>query len=378
MLVTLPGMDYRGHMSEYLQAVAAAREIVAGMPEGMGEYEKALYLYQWLTENVRYDRNDYYEGAWTLLYDTLVKRETVCAGYAEALYVLYNLAGIECFTVSGYLNDPLNGGAGHIWNVAKIDGEYYQFDSTWDEGVPPEGYHFFGVSADRLQLYYPRHVETLAEEYCPACTKSLPLPDGRPAIPASGELSSGALEEGRYRQAFWEGRYRQAFWDLQLYVDESWTPYSREQIAEALYTEPRLASLDVGETLAMGLPYVDLMLERGSGTVQVLLERGPITTSNGESCDSPEDYMDNLALTLPEMMKNYGLTQTNCRRYETEICGRSYACLAMTARSGWVGMTETYLCTQRDGIFLTLVVASSGDSEKLVRELVNGLEGEGA
>ena len=366
VLVTLPGMDARGRMSEYLQSIAAAREIVAGMPEGLSEYDKALYLYRWLTENVCYfvggEPMDYYDTEWTLLYDALVKKETVCAGFAEALYVLYNLAGIECFTVEGYLSTP-EGGGGHIWNVAKIDGEYYQFDATWDVGVPPVCYGFFGVSEERLQSYYRRYVETLAEEYCPACTKDLPLP-GSDADDSSGPLSPGTVEDGVYRQPYW---------DLVLRVDDSWKLYSREEIVEEFYGGLQLS---VEDALRYQIPFFDLVLMIGTDTVQVFLEKAPVQTSDGTRCSDPETYMDSLFQTLPELMAEYGLKDPAVVRFRTEICGRSYEAVSVTGKIGWNRYTQAFYCVERDGVFLTISIAVTGAQS--CDEILGELLGEAA
>lgn len=358
VLVTLPGMDARGRMSEYIQSIAAAREIVAGIPEGSSEYDKALCLYNWLTENVRYDYDDYYDGQWTLLYDALVKKRTVCAGYAEALYVLYNLAGIECFTIEGYLSTP-EGGGGHIWNVAKIDGEYYQFDATWDEGVTPEEYRFFGVSEETLQSYYQRHVETLAEEYCPPCTKDLPLPEDW-SSPLFEKLNPGRVRNGVYSQPYF---------DLTLCPDESWTVYSREEIITTYYMG---MDLSMEMMLDMGLPYMDLVMDRRKDLVQIILEPSPVQTGNGEICEDAKSYMDNVALTLPEVLRSTGVKNASVTRYRTEICGRSYEALNLTGKSGWTRVNQTYYCTERDGVFLTISIAASGsgDCDGLLAELL--------
>lgn len=175
VLVTLGGMDTRGMMPKYLEAIEEAKRLVREAPQGLSETELALYFYQYLTDNVHYaDENYYTDGGWNLLYDTLITKRTVCAGYTEALYYLYNLAGIECFTIEGYINDPNNPGASgyHIWNVAKLDGTYYQFDATWDEGRTPAQYHYFAVSSEDMQAYFKRDVETAAGDYCPECTVS--------------------------------------------------------------------------------------------------------------------------------------------------------------------------------------------------------------
>lgn len=190
VLVTLGGMDTRGMMPKYLQAIEEAKKIVREAPQGLSETELALYFYQYLTDNVRYaDENYYSDGGWNLLYDTLITKRTVCAGYTEALYYLYNLAGIECFTIEGYINNPSNpaGSGYHIWNVAKLDGTYYQFDATWDEGLPPAQYEYFAVSTDDMQAYFKRDVETAAGDYCPGCNASL-LPRRYPQIDSAEKV----------------------------------------------------------------------------------------------------------------------------------------------------------------------------------------------
>lgn len=174
-LVVLPGMELFD-IDKYHAAMDAAKKIVAAMPKGGSETENALYLYHYLTENVFYDYDDYYSGAdWNLVYDALINHSTVCAGYTEALYYLYNLAGIECITVSGYITAAKGEAMGgyHIWNIAKVDGEYYYFDATWDAGYDIEDYQFFGISEQQLQDYYPRVIDTFDTQVAPACSETL-------------------------------------------------------------------------------------------------------------------------------------------------------------------------------------------------------------
>lgn len=174
-LVVLPGMELYD-IDKYHAAMDAARKIVADMPTGRNEAKTALYLYHYLTENVYYNYNDYYSNTdWNLAYDALINHSTVCAGYTEALYYLYNLAGIECITVSGYITAAEGEAMGgyHIWNIAKVDGEYYYFDATWDAGSDIEDYQFFGISEQQLQDYYPRVIDTFDTQVAPTCDKTL-------------------------------------------------------------------------------------------------------------------------------------------------------------------------------------------------------------
>lgn len=355
ILITLRGMNGQGSRSEYQESIARAREIVAGIPKGSGDFEKILYLYNWLTENVVYydvdDPYSYYNDDWNLLYDTLVKNSTVCAGYAEALYVMCNLADVECFIVMG----SLYGGQGwgdHAWNVAKIDGEYYQFDSTWDAGSPPERYCFFGMSDETMQFFYRRLVRDPPEDFRQPCPRDLPVP-GVSAIPA--DLSPGAVEDNSYSQPFA---------DLKLSWDDSWTAYSREKISEVFYGG---MELNMEQYLKLGTPYTDLALEKNGKTAEVLLELSPVQISD-VLADSAELYMDTMQQLLPAQLEETGLQDPQTERTRKEICGRSYECLTVSGLVNGFPMTETFLCTERDGLFLTIIL-TSGVGEQWERTL---------
>ena len=182
VLVILYGMEKGNTIDRYRDGLAAAQAIVDAIPEGLDDQGKMLYLYRYLTENVRYYEGDYYGGSdWCLLYDALVQHSTVCTGYTEALYVLCNLAGIECFNVSGEVGELLSGGM-HAWNVARINGQYYEFDATWDEGLPPADYRFFGMSTAYSLENHTRLMRSFDLSFCPDCPENL-LPEA--LLPAS-------------------------------------------------------------------------------------------------------------------------------------------------------------------------------------------------
>ncbi len=176
MLITIGGMESRGTIELYLAGMAAAEAIVDAMPENLDEAGKMLYLYRWVADRVRYnnieDPDAYYTGKWCMLYDALVNHSTVCAGYSEALYVLCNLAGIDCIPVDGFVNGTL-GADSHAWNAACINGKYYQFDATWDEGFSPADYVYYGMSAEYCMANHTKYLTSFSEEYTPPCTEDL-------------------------------------------------------------------------------------------------------------------------------------------------------------------------------------------------------------
>ena len=112
----------------------------------MSEYEIALRLYDWLCANVQYDYQYYNDGKCDGEYSSelgvcgdaaLIDGWAVCQGYAEAYQWLLEEAGIEAKLVNGY---------NHAWNIAKIDGKWYQFDATWDEAGDGEYHDHFALS----------------------------------------------------------------------------------------------------------------------------------------------------------------------------------------------------------------------------------------
>ncbi len=112
-----------------LLSIDKAAEIIKTIPENLPIDEKALYLYLYITNNVEYvDYGD--DRLHTYLYDALFLKETQCDGFSNALSLLYNLSGIPC--IEKVSQPAEEGKAGHTWNCAYIDGNWYNFDSTID------------------------------------------------------------------------------------------------------------------------------------------------------------------------------------------------------------------------------------------------------
>ncbi|WP_446897289.1 transglutaminase domain-containing protein [Clostridium sp. LBM24168] len=126
---------------------------------GMKDYEKELALHDYVVNNAKYDEradvdiNSMPEDSYTA-YGILVKGTGVCQGYADAMYRLLNEAGIENTMVIGEANNG-TGWIGHAWNIVKIQGKYYQLDTTWDDPVSYNGsnilsHSYFNVTDSRL------------------------------------------------------------------------------------------------------------------------------------------------------------------------------------------------------------------------------------
>lgn len=143
---------------KYQEALREARRVLAEMPAGLDELQTAKYLYDYVASTVYYNDNNYYEETdFSMLYDALILHSTVCTGYSEALYCLFNLAGIDCLYLTGSVSVD-HVADFHAWNEAKINGKWYIFDATWDSSCmhndpPVDLLLFFGLSdaiSDRL------------------------------------------------------------------------------------------------------------------------------------------------------------------------------------------------------------------------------------
>lgn len=173
--------DYGEWNKQQTIAFGAAKQIIADMPSDcVSDYDKVLYLYRCLTDNVRYAYDfeypageDYYTYAQNLYYDTLISHKTVCAGYGRTFAWLCELAGLEAFPAIGQYGATES----HLWTMVKVDGGYYWFDPTWDAGLYPEYYQYFGISDEMMEERGGvRHLYQAYEELLPDCPEALPRP----------------------------------------------------------------------------------------------------------------------------------------------------------------------------------------------------------
>ena len=105
---------------------------------GQSDYQKIKAIYDYICENVSYDYtnldDDTYIQKYTA-YAALIDKTAVCQGYASLLYRMVLDAGVDARVISGDAGGP------HAWNIVRLNGKYYNLDSTWDAGR--ENYSYF-------------------------------------------------------------------------------------------------------------------------------------------------------------------------------------------------------------------------------------------
>lgn len=121
-------------------------EILAPVDEKWTDLEKALYLHDYLATYAQYDLTYSIYDAYTILRTG----RGVCQAYALAYELLMERAGVPCGTVSSRNLD-------HMWNIIRIDGDWYHVDVTWDDPVQDRPgrvrhEHFCNSDAKREEL----------------------------------------------------------------------------------------------------------------------------------------------------------------------------------------------------------------------------------
>ena len=172
----------------------------------MDSYSKIKTIYNWICQNVSYDYahvgNTEYLKQFSA-YGALVERTAVCQGYAVLLYRLLLESGVDVRVIPGTGN-----GALHAWNIAELNGVYYNLDSTWDAGKDLYGYFlcsendFLGhvrlddYRTDEFMTLYPMSPKTFEDKEKTTSEETTPetIPETTPEETEPDETTSEETE----------------------------------------------------------------------------------------------------------------------------------------------------------------------------------------
>lgn len=119
-------------------------------------YNKILYIHDWLVDNIKYDetlsktnRNN--------IYGAFVKKEVTCGGYAKAFKYLVDELNINCIIIQGEATSE-NGTENHAWNYIELNNKWYGIDCTWDDPIiiggntdtPRKTYHTYYLKGQNV------------------------------------------------------------------------------------------------------------------------------------------------------------------------------------------------------------------------------------
>ena len=128
------------------QAVAQSEEQTDGT-----EYAKAVWLHDWLIDQMKYDSS----LKWSSAESALTRGLGTCQSYESAYSSLLTKAGIE----NAETRDTADG---HTWNAVKLDGDWYQVDATWDDSDNnwygfDQRHLYFGLTDELMAIAHPGH-----------------------------------------------------------------------------------------------------------------------------------------------------------------------------------------------------------------------------
>lgn len=133
------------------------------------EYAKALWLHDWLLDQMKYDNS----LKWSSAESALTRSLGTCQSYESAYSKLLTAAGIE----NSETRDTYDA---HTWNAVKLDGKWYQVDCTWDDSDDhwynfDQRHLYFGLTDELMAIAHTGHTKTYqADGYA---TRSTSLED---------------------------------------------------------------------------------------------------------------------------------------------------------------------------------------------------------
>lgn len=113
------------------------------------DYQKALWLHDWLLNQLEYDNS----LKWSSAESALTRGLGTCQAYERAYAQLLSTAGIE----NAETRDTYDG---HTWNAMKLDGEWYQVDCTWNDSKDnwynfDQRHLYFGLTDELMAVAHP-------------------------------------------------------------------------------------------------------------------------------------------------------------------------------------------------------------------------------
>lgn len=126
-------------------------EFLSCVNSSMSDLEKILTLYERVILYGKYDSTLEKDAA----KDFFLDGEAICNGYASAMYILAERAGIPSTFVRSVKMD-------HVWNAFYIDGSWYHADATWDDTSaqsPSLANHKYFLKSNEWMLTTGKHYD---------------------------------------------------------------------------------------------------------------------------------------------------------------------------------------------------------------------------
>lgn len=97
-------------------------------------YSNIKLVHDYLVESIEYEQTTSQDNIYNI-YGALINKKCVCEGYAKAFKYLMDALNIPCVIIIGEATNSDGQTENHAWNYAKIDGDWYAVDCTWDDPI---------------------------------------------------------------------------------------------------------------------------------------------------------------------------------------------------------------------------------------------------
>ena len=148
--------------------------ILKNIPVNSSQIEKEKIIHDYIIDNLSYDYDaasktygygDNIPHAFDL-YGAVCENEAVCEGYSKMFQYLCYSVGINSTQVIGH-----SAGVNHMWNTVKIDGDWYQVDTTWND-TSVDGLSYYGFFNLMSSEMYKDHTILNDNLAIPNCNSS--------------------------------------------------------------------------------------------------------------------------------------------------------------------------------------------------------------
>lgn len=133
------------------KASQTAESVINGLINGsMSEFDKVKAIHDYIVNNIQYASViDYNNHSLFTAEGALTNKVAVCQGYAEAFSLLCYKAGIQTEMVYGVADNGQTSES-HAWNIVRVDGVWYQIDTTWDDPIGENPQYTYFLIPDSL------------------------------------------------------------------------------------------------------------------------------------------------------------------------------------------------------------------------------------
>ena len=132
----IEGISSTVQLNSMLNELEQTREkIYSQMDMSWTDYQKVLFVNNYLVENVEYDLSLSKNFVHTV-YGSIVNNVAVCDGYSYGGQYLLDGLGINNLVCAGYAYNPSTGSSeGHMWSYVNLYDHWYGLDITWNDPI---------------------------------------------------------------------------------------------------------------------------------------------------------------------------------------------------------------------------------------------------